>query len=263
VIEVQHELDRGQSTETCSQGNNMASISSDLESVDFPAVTFLNSESTDPSVFVPASATTLAGYREWALSDEFPERGKICFVAGGLIVDMSPESLEYHSDLKSEFSRVLLNLVREQNLGRLHIDGALVTNEKAGVSNEPDILFLSKKTLSSERIKLTSVVDKPDSSKEIVGSVDWVLEIVSPSSIRKDKVLLRKAYFEAGIDEYWIVDVLAGEIEFQLLVPGEKEYVAAESDAGWQRSPVFERWFRLDREKEDDGGWLYTLHMKN
>ena len=241
----------------------MDSISSEYMLTDFPAVTFLNSESVTLPVSIPASATTLAGFRKWALSDDFPERGKITFVAGGLIVDMSPESFEKHSDIKSEISRVLLNLVREQNVGRLHIDGVLITNIPAGVSNEPDIVYLAKETVSSGRAKLIQVVEKSvQSSKELVGTVDWVLEIVSPSSIRKDKVLLREAYFQAGIGEYWIVDVLGDSIEFQLLVPGDKKYVAAEPVDGWYRSPTFERDFRLEREKEDDGYWLYTLQMR-
>ncbi len=228
----------------------MATIPSEFKVADFPAI------------FVPASANTLAGFRQWALSDDFPDRGKIAYVAGGLIVDMSLESLENHSDIKSEISRVLLNLVRQQNLGRLHIDGALVANEEAGVSNEPDILYLSKQTLKSGRVALTPVVDNPKSSKEIVGAVDWVLEIVSPSSIQKDKVLLREAYFKSGIGEYWIVEVVENQIEFQLLVPGSQEYVASKPQEGWLYSPTFDRQFRIDREKDDDGFWLVTLYMQ-
>jgi Uma2 family endonuclease len=177
----------------------------------FPAITFCDQEGA-LSFSVPASASSLDGFRQWALSDDFPERGKITFVAGGLIIDMSPDSLEEHSDIKSEICRVLLNLVRQQNLGRLHIDGVLVSNEAARVSNEPDILYLSKASLTSGRAKLTPAIGRPQSSKEIVGSVDWVLEIVSPTSMRKDKVLLREAYYQAGIDEYWIIDGLGQEI---------------------------------------------------
>ena len=227
----------------------------------FPAITFCDQEGA-LSFSVPASASSLDGFRQWALSDDFPERGKITFVAGELIIDMSPESLEEHSDIKSEICRVLLNLVRQQNLGRLHIDGVLVSNEAARVSNEPDILYLSKASLKSGRAKLTPAIGRPQSSKEIVGSVDWVLEIVSPTSMRKDKVLLREAYYQAGIDEYWIIDGLGQKIEFQLLTRGEKEFVAVERQDDWLQSPTFDRQFRLEREKEDDGSWRHTLHIQ-
>lgn len=241
---------------------DMATIPTQPSTSEPASVTFVNSESPVTLVSIPASATTLAGFRQWALSDDFPERGKITFVNGELIVDMSPESFEKHSDIKTEISRVLSNLVREQNKGRLHIDGVLITNEAAGVSNEPDVVYLAKETLKSGRAKLTAVVDDPNSSRELVGTVDWVLEIVSPSSIKKDKVLLRDAYYQAGIGEYWIVDVLDDSISFQLLTPGDKGYEEAEATDGWLRSPTFDREFRLTREQEADGYWLFTLHMR-
>ena len=239
----------------------MATVPTQSELATFPAVTFLDDSEMDP-VVVPASAATHDGFRAWALSDDFPERGKITFVDGGVIVDMSPESLEKHSEIKSEVSRVLLNLIREKNLGRLHIDGALITNRSAGVSNEPDILFLSKETLKSGNIELVAAKGDPESSKEIVGTVDWALEIVSPSSTKKDKVLLRRAYFKSGMGEYWLVDALGQEIQFDILVPGDSEYVAVEPQDGWLASPTFDKQFKLERDRDEDGFWQYTLHMK-
>lgn len=234
---------------------------SPLDTPSIPAITLCNQEEA-LSFSIPATANTLAGFRQWALSDDFPERGKITFVAGVLIVDMSPEPLEDHSDIKTEISRVLSSLAREQNLGRLHIDGVLITNKEAGVSNEPDILFLTKQTMKSGRVELTPAVGRPPSGREIVGTADWVLEIVSPSSVKKDKVYLRRAYYESGIGEYWIVDVLDDQINFELLIPGEREYVAVEPQDGWLQSPTFGRSFRLIREKDEDEFWLYTLQTR-
>ncbi|MCH8840849.1 MAG: Uma2 family endonuclease [Planctomycetes bacterium] len=238
----------------------MSTVHNQLGSAIFPTITYHNRGSIE-SFSIPASAGTLEGFREWALSDEFPERGKITFVAGGLIVDMSPESLEKHSEIKTEICRVLSNLVRDQKLGRLHIDGVLITNVTAGVSNEPDALFLSRQTIKSDRIKLTPAKNDPESSMEIVGTVDWVLEIVSPSSIKKDKVLLRKAYYESGIGEYWLVDALGDQVEFEILVPGDKEYEPVPPQDGWLASPTFGKRFKLERDKDEDGFWQYTLHL--
>jgi len=227
----------------------------------FPDITYIPRDESG-EILIPASAHTLDGFREWALSDMFPESGKITFVAGELIVDMSPESVEEHSEVKSEFSRVLLNLVRERKLGRLHIDGVLITNKAAGVSNEPDALFLSKETLKSGRLIFTPEKGRPQSSKEIVGTVDWVLEIVSPSSRRKDTKLLREAYFKAGIPEYWLADVLGDDIGFEILIPGKGGYFAVEPQDGWLASPTFGCSFRLTRDKDEDGFWQYTLHVQ-
>jgi hypothetical protein len=36
---------------------------------------------------------SLAEFRAWALSDDFPERGRIDYIDGRIEVDMSPENL--------------------------------------------------------------------------------------------------------------------------------------------------------------------------
>ena len=227
-----------------------------------PATITIVLEDGSGEIQIPPTARTFDGFREWARSDEFPERGKFTFVAGELLVDMSPESVEEHSDVKSELSRVLLNLVRDKKLGKLHIDGVLITNLEAHVSNEPDIVFLSTATLKSGRLTFTPEKGRPQSSKEIVGTVDWVLEIVSPSSRRKDTKLLREAYFKAGIPEYWLVDVLGDDIDFQILVPSKNGYIAVKPLDGWLASPTFGCSFRLTREKDEDDFLQYTLHIQ-
>jgi Uma2 family endonuclease len=235
-----------------------------LESGSADSITIFPSDESDELV-IPWSARTHDGFREWAISDEFPERGKISFIDGELIVDMSPESVEEHSAIKSEIARVLLNRVHDHKSGHLHIDGVLISNKAARVSNEPDAVFLSRETLKSNRVVFTRAKGRPQSSKEIVGTVDWVLEIVSLGSRRKDKKVLRDKYFVAGIPEYWIVDALVdddAEIDFQILVPGKDGYAATESKDGWLTSPTFGCSFRLKRERDEDGFWQYTLDVR-
>ncbi len=202
------------------------------------------------------------GFREWAVSEAFPERGKITFVAGEVIVDMSPESIEIHSFIKTEVSIVLGSLVRQHKIGRFFLDRVLLTNKQASVSNEPDASFVFSETLTSGRAHFVPSKDVPHISKEIIGTVDWVLEIVSPSTRRKDKVLLRKAYFDAGIPEYWLIDALEDEIDFQLLVRGNREYTPVAAEGGWLASPTFGKSFKLERAIDEDGFLEYTLHMK-
>jgi Uma2 family endonuclease len=214
------------------------------------------------SVRIPHSAGNFDGFRAWALSESFPQRGQFTFVGGELMVDMSPESLEEHNQVKTEVCRVLANLVRAKKLGRLYIDGVLISHAEAGVSNEPDALFVSKQTRESGRLTFTPERGRPQSSKEIVGSVDWVMEIVSPSSRRKDKILLRSAYFSAGIPEYWLIDVLGDDIDFQILVPGDNEYTATTPVDGWKVSNTFGCSFKLSRDKDSDGLWEYTLQVR-
>jgi Uma2 family endonuclease len=82
------------------------------------------------------------------------------------------------------------------------------------------------------------VVNKKNQGMEIEGSPDWLLEIGSDGSVKKDKRDLRKAYHEAGVREYWIIDARGAEIDFQILHWRKTAYVAAPNKDGWQRSRV-------------------------
>jgi len=213
-------------------------------------------------VRVPAGALTLDGFRAWATSDTFPEHLRATFTDGELFLDMSNEDPERHVGVKTEIARVLATLVRELKLGKFYADGVLVTNERAGVSNNPDATFLSSAAIRSRRARLVPREKGEDSFREIVGTPDWVLEVVSDSSLEKDTQTLRRAYHRAGILEYWLVDA-RGEVVFQILYRRKSGYVAAPARQGWQRSRVFGRSFRLLRQRDDFDLWEYTLEVRD
>src|SRR5947209_9501730 len=85
----------------------------------------------EQDLVIPPSAHTLAGFRAWAKSDDFPERGRISFLGQEIIIDMSPEELQTHIKVKMEIGRVLGNLNRKRKSGELYGDGTLVSNERA------------------------------------------------------------------------------------------------------------------------------------
>src|SRR4051794_5304712 len=89
------------------------------------------------AIRVPAGAGTLAGFREWIFSDEFPEHGRFSYVQGELFIDLSLEELETHNKVKTEVCRALSTLILERDLGDYYSDRALVTNEAADLSTEP------------------------------------------------------------------------------------------------------------------------------
>lgn len=53
--------------------------------------------------------------------------------------------------------------------------------------------------------------------KRIVGAPDLVVEILSSSSLVTDRVIKRRAYEEAGVAEYWLVDPKQQAIEVFVL----------------------------------------------
>jgi Uma2 family endonuclease len=103
---------------------------------------------------------------------------------------------------------------------------------------------------------------RPGVAQELVGSPDWVLEIASTSSMQKDKKLLRERYFAAGIGEYWLVDALGDEIDFQILLPAKSGYVPVEPADRWLHSPTFGCSFQLERDRDQEGFWMYTLRVR-
>jgi Uma2 family endonuclease len=213
-------------------------------------------------VRIPRTAATLAGFRAWAKSDAIPEKVRVTFVDGEIYYDMSNEELETHNKPKIEVARVLLNLNRKRKRGNFYGDGVLVSNEEAEVSNNPDGTFLLRATIESRRVRLVPREGREGQYTEIEGAPDWVMEIVSNDSVRKDTVQLREAYHRAGISEYWLIDARGPKIDFQILHWRPDRYEPAPSQGGWQRSRVFDREFRLLRERDDMGLWEYTLQSR-
>ena len=146
---------------------------------------------------------SLAEFRAWALSDDFPERGRIDYIGGRIEVDMSPENLFFHGSIKTEVVRVLGNIVRSAGGGYLFSDRTRVSSPDADLSAEPDVVYLSAETIDSGRVRLVpSAGGEPDSYVELEGAPDLVVEIVSDSSVAKDTKRLPISYWRAGIAEF-------------------------------------------------------------
>jgi Uma2 family endonuclease len=217
----------------------------------------------DVTLTVPASALTLDGFRDWATAEDFPERVRVTFLDGEITLDMSNEELEAHVWVKTEVIRVLAGLVRESQLGKFCADGALVTNPDARVSNNPDATFFTRASLEERRVRLVPRKGRRRGYREVEGTPDWVLEVVSDGSVGKDTRRLREAYHRAGVAEYWLIDARGDDLVFQVLHRRKSGYAAAPVKDGWRRSRVFGRAFRLERRRDDYGLWECTLRVQD
>jgi Uma2 family endonuclease len=213
-------------------------------------------------VSLPGSALTLDGFSAWAASKEFPEGGKVSFMGKEIFFDMSPEELETHNAVKTTVVNGIVNLNEELDLGRVFSDGTLIRNDAAKLSTEPDGTFVAWEGLESKRVILVPRKERYGEYTELRGSPDWVLEVVSYTTVRKDTRQLRQKYYRAGVAEYWLIDARGEEIDFKLLVRGRRGFVAAKRSGGWQQSRVFGRRFRLERQRGRLSLWRYTLHVK-
>jgi Uma2 family endonuclease len=214
----------------------------------------------DESVDIPDGIGDLAAFRRWAHSDDFPETGRICFLDGRVWVDMSREQVFTHNQLKQEFNLVVGGLVKSQRLGRFFPDGVLVTNERAQLACQPDGTFVSQQSLKSGRVRL--VEGEKEGYRELDGAPDMVLEIVSASSVEKDKEVLFDLYRRAGIAEYWLVDARADRLEFHIFRHAPSGYVATRKQAGWLKSGVLGRSFRLTQSRDEFGNPEYGLTVR-
>jgi len=218
--------------------------------------------STEGAVYFPPGATSsLAAFEEWYDSDDFPEEGRICYLAGELFIDMGHERISSHVSLKTTLSRMLDELAEEIGVGQFFGDGVRVVNFAADLSAEPDGCYVTYKSVKSKRVVLKKSFDGEDVTR-FVGTPDMVLEIVSPSSIRKDKRLLRKIYHSANIPEYWLIDARKAEVSFELFRHTNKGYVLSMTKDGWLASKTFNREFRITRSKNQIGVWRYKLHIR-
>jgi Uma2 family endonuclease len=211
-------------------------------------------------ITVPGWVTDLGAFRRWTDSEDVPEDLRIWWLKGEVWVDMSGEQVFTHVRVKTRLTMALGSLADQEQLGLYFTDGLLLSNFAADISGKPDGLFLSTATLASDRIRLIEGQD--GGFTELQGSPDMVLEILSKSSEKKDDVVLRQAYWEAGVPEYWIVDVRKESIRFDILRHGKRGYTATRKQEGWVKSVVFGKSFRLIVRQGPGGHPDYSLEMR-
>jgi len=210
---------------------------------------------------IPSSAWSFEGFRRWARSKQFPQQGRIDYIAGDLEVDMSPEEIYTHSAVKVEIAVKLHARIVAPDLGTIHIDSTRITFPAAQLSAEPDIIVILWNSLDQGRVReLPSKKHSPERSVELEGAADLVVEVISDASVGKDRGRLPPQYAAAGVPELWLVDVRRG-LRFDLLVLGPDGYRPLAPDAdGWLQSPLIGP-VRLRRERIRPDRWSYRLDV--
>jgi Uma2 family endonuclease len=213
---------------------------------------------------IPAEAFTYEGFQEWLVSGEFPESGRIDFLAGDVEVDMSPEELHSHGTVKTQVATGLNVLVTQRELGEVFIDRARFRSRAAELSVEPDVVVVLWESLRTGKVRYVSESTRREERFSVIeGAPDLVVEVVSESSVGKDTRRLPLLYARAGVPEFWLVDVRAQEPRFEIRTLSEGEYaVVAVDDDGWARSARLGLMFRLTRHRTPLGHWRYVLEHK-
>jgi hypothetical protein len=95
-------------------------------------------------IVIPVWVNDLASFRRWTNSDDFPEHGRICYLAGEIDIDLCREPIFTHVAVKGEIAAVLGQRVKNADRGLLLGDGARLSNVEADISVIPDALFASE-----------------------------------------------------------------------------------------------------------------------
>jgi Uma2 family endonuclease len=206
---------------------------------------------------IPAWVVDHESFRRWAKSGKLPERVMVSYFDGEIWVDLSMEQF-IHNRIKTRTGTVLDGVVEEDRLGYYMADRMLLTNASVGLSTEPDGMFFTEVALSAGRIRLV----QGKRSLEVEGSPEMVLEIVSESSVEKDISTLMRLYWKAGIQEYWLIDPRGEEVQFDILRRNAKGFVPTRKQAGWVKSVVFGKSFRLTQKIDDKGLPRFRLEVR-
>jgi len=211
---------------------------------------------------IPTDALTLEGFQGWVDSEDFPETGRIDFLAGDVEVEMSPEDLYTHAVVKTAIAARLSNLIVDGDRGEVYIDRTRVVSRQAGLSVEPDVVVVLWESLETGRV-LCAESSVDGRSSAIHGAPDVIVEIVSQGSVRKDTVALPARYAQAGVPELWLADARGEELRFSIQSLRDGQYVALEPDGeGWLPSPRLGGSFRLLRHPARLGHLRYVLEHR-
>lgn len=131
-----------------------------------------------------------------------PDDKRYELIEGELL--MTPSPIPQHQRISRDLEFELLRFVKANNLGEVFDAPCDVYLDDENVV-QPDILFISK-----ERLNIIG-------EKNIKGSPDLVIEIISESSAYRDMVQKKKLYAKFGVKEYWVVIPEEGSIEIFIL----------------------------------------------
>jgi Uma2 family endonuclease len=217
-------------------------------------------EAGDAMLCIPVAAqASLDGFMVWINEPDFPEGVRACWHEGDILLDMSPEEIASHNQLKTRLYRLLDQLVEDEDLGLFCSDGVSLVNKPAKVAAEPDGMFIAWQTLESERATIR--YNKRQRPTAIEGSPDLVLEVVSESSVDKDLRRWPKAYHRAGVKEYWIIDGRGPGLAIQILKWTKRGYTPLPVRKGTWTSAVLARRFSLTRTRGRFGFWNYRFEV--
>jgi Uma2 family endonuclease len=156
---------------------------------------------------------------------ELPDDGKRYELVDGEL-EVSPAPPTAHQIASMNLSAMLHAFVKANGLGRVLAAPIDVVFAETTIL-QPDIVYV--------RAERQSIV----TSRGIEGAPDLVVEIVSSSSLRRDRTTKPALYARFGVGQYWVADPGKRAIELYEREAGAYRLVAQESGAVVIRPALF------------------------
>jgi Uma2 family endonuclease len=129
---------------------------------------------------------------------------------------MAPAPTLWHQDWLMDLAVLLRQHIRKNHLGRLFIAPVDVVLDDENTV-QPDLVFVA--TANARILR----------QRAIFGAPDLLVELVSPSSVRRDRYVKKDLYSRFGVKEYCIGDPANSSLEVFALHKGRyKPHCAAE-----------------------------------
>lgn len=145
----------------------------------------------------------------WKLSEGEP----VELILGRLVVSPSPDT--YHQTILMCLASMFLDIAKSTG-GRAFVAPMDVVLSDESIV-QPDLIYVSKQRRDIVK-------------QRIEGAPDLVVEVLSESNVRRDRIDKLNLYAQHGVSEYWIIDPHESQFDFMVNRDGRFEVQPQQDD---------------------------------
>lgn len=168
---------------------------------------------------------TYREYREMEFDDD--DNFQYELINGELMRKASP-TIE-HQRLVRKIAFAIEKYLEAKPIGEVFFAPLDVVLDEHNVP-QPDIFFVGKDK--------QFILD--ENEQVIIGIPDLIIEILSPGSVKRDRIVKKKVYEQFGVPEFWLVDPSYKNVEIFRLTDGTYELLDFIEVTGTVKSVVLE-----------------------
>ncbi len=157
--------------------------------------------------------------RRWTYEEYYKlnEDQRYEIIEGNLLMAPAPDT--WHQDWSRELSMLVVAHVKRHRLGKVFMAPVDVVLDQENTV-QPDIVFIASTNVGMIQ------------RRAIFGVPDLLVELVSPSSVHRDRYVKKDLYTRFGVKEYWIGDPANRSLEILTLKAGRYELHCAAEEKG-------------------------------